>query len=425
MKRVRNRRTVGLFGQLALACVWAAVGVAAAGEAVEDRGTTGRGINASRFFNSTNAIPAAAIQVMGGRIAGPWGIADIEPIELRPSLATIDVAGIKPEAARWFFPEVARDGAIFFLKSAGLNEAQLKIVERSELWEPADGGVYYAPEREFLLGLNVETRRRIYRRLASDERNPSQRFPYAFSANRMGEMLRQSGLGSDVTNAIGRLLYPKGESLCLADFNEVFAICGDDLEKRRFIQFLSSHSGVQLRVRLTGDSELESAVTYWAAGNPESNVRSLLESLQNSNGTAAIDAVYFLPPLARNLLMVYPAGESPDQPNTVYWNCSWTALNFFSQRPDPRFVDVPWAMDSLRRDYARVEANSFFGDVVVWNDESGNPLHMAVYIAGDVVLTKNGFDPQHPWMLMSMEQMAIRFPSDEEPRVTAYRKRRS
>lgn len=362
---------------------------------------------------------------MGGRLSGPWGIADVEPVELRPSLLSIDVDGIMPEPARWFFSGVERDGATSFLKTAKLNETQMEFVRRSESWESEVGGVCFTPGREFLLGLDVESRRLIYRQLALDERNPGHRFPYAFSASRMGELLQQSGLGSNITNTIGRLLYPKGASLCLADIGEVVAICGDDLEKRRFVQFLSRHSGVQLRVRLAGASDLEAAVAYWSGGKHEFTSRSLLESLRESNGAAAIDAVYFLPPLARNLLMVYPAGESPDRPNTVYWNCSWTALNFFSQRPDPRFVDIPWAMASLKRDYARVQANVAFGDVVVWSDESGNPLHMAVYIAGDVVLTKNGFDPQQPWVLMSMEQMAIRFPSDGAPNITVYRDRRS
>ncbi|MFT4589910.1 MAG: hypothetical protein ACI9VS_000794 [Candidatus Binatia bacterium] len=359
------------------------------------------------------------------RISGPWGIVEIEKTELVPSLNSIQVADVIPEPASWFFAESDRDTAASFLESAGLNAAQSRMVQRADRWKAEAKGQTFLSDREFLLGLTPDARRTIYRRLALDERNPSQRFPYTFASDQMESLLQKSGLRESTTEAIRKLLYAKGQSSCLADVHEVFGMCADDLEKQRFIRMLSRHPGVQLRVRLDSGSDLETAVAYWGKGVPEPTVRSLLESLWEADNRASMDVVFFLPPLARNLLHTYPGGDSLVRPNASYWNCSWTALNFFAQRPDPRYVDLTLAEEALQQECRLVKADRAFGDVLVWRDELGKPLHMAVYVAGDVVFTKNGFDAQHPWTLMSMEQMAIRFPSDGIPKIEAYRKRSS
>jgi hypothetical protein len=362
----------------------------------------------------------------GSRISGPWGVVEFEKTVLIPSLRSIKVADVVPEPARWFFSERDRKTAAAFLESSGLNATQLKMVQRADRWESGLDELTFLPDREFLLGLTPEARRKIYGRLALDERNPAQRFPYTFAADRVEPLLRDSGLSKSTTEVIRKLLYAKGRSSCLADVHEVFGMCADDSEKQRFIRLLSRHLSVQLRVRLESGSDLESAVAYWGKGAPESTtVRSLLESLWEADGRASIDVVYFLPPLARNLLLTYPGGDSLMQPNASDWNFSWTALNFSAQRPDPRYVDLTLAEEALKRDCRLMKADRAFGDVLVWRDELGKPLHMAVYIAGDVFFTKNGFDAQHPWTLMSLEQMGIRFPSDGAPKITVYRKQSS
>jgi hypothetical protein len=257
----------------------------------------------------------------GSRISGPWGVVEFEKTVLIPSLRSIKVADVVPERARWFFSERDRKTAAAFLESSGLNATQLKMVQRADRWESGLDELTFLPDREFLLGLTPEARRKICGRLALDERNPAQRFPYTFGADRVEPLLRDSGLSKSTTEVIRKLLYAKGRSSCLADVHEVFGMCADDSEKQRFIRLLSRHLSVQLGVRLESGSDLESAVAYWGKGAPESTtVRSLLESLWEADGRASIDVVYFLPPLARNLLLTYPGGDSLMQPNASDWN---------------------------------------------------------------------------------------------------------
>jgi hypothetical protein len=80
-------------------------------------------------------------------------------------------------------------------------------------------------------------------------------------------------------------------------------------------------------------------------------------------------------------------------------------LNFFRPQPDDRFLDVPYALDTLRRDYYVIEQNYQLGDIVAFLDREGDIFHAAVYLAGNLVFSKNGTSPLAPWTIMSIDQV--------------------
>jgi hypothetical protein len=48
--------------------------------------------------------------------------------------------------------------------------------------------------------------------------------------------------------------------------------------------------------------------------------------------------------------------------------------------------------------------------------------HMCVYIAADVVYTKNGVDPKQPWVLMRMKDLLALYTSDQPQQWRVFRK---
>ena len=75
----------------------------------------------------------------------------------------------------------------------------------------------------------------------------------------------------------------------------------------------------------------------------------------------------------------------------------------------------------LGRDYALIADAPAFGDVVTFS--AGDAIfHSAVYIAADVVFTRNGQRACHPWMLMTLNDMK-HFYAQSEPVIVRYFRR--
>jgi len=50
-------------------------------------------------------------------------------------------------------------------------------------------------------------------------------------------------------------------------------------------------------------------------------------------------------------------------------------------------------------------------------------IHSAVYIADDIVFTKNGLSPRDPWILMALEEVGYLYAPDDHVRIRVYRRR--
>ncbi len=364
--------------------------------------------------------PARSTAGPAPRLAtGDWGIVELTPLVLRVPLGATVPEAVLCEPMRWFFPQSDEVRVRRRLREAGCRP----VGEASPDFERASDGVWFAPSPDWIVSLSSESRSEVYRILARSERNPRHRYPFTFARGSLEAQLAAAGLEPATATLVRRLVCPLGEILILADAELVLERCGTLAEKRRFLRFLTTHTSLGMRLTLPQDVDLGAVVSYWGARGRESVVRPLLEALRDSRGTGYLDVAYLLPPLGRNLLMTYPTAPSDNRPNASHWNCFWTSLNFFAARPDARLVDANIARDELARSYVRVTGARRFGDVVVWRDDSGGLTHMAVWIAADVVFTKNGYDALHPWTLMSLGELGLRFPFARADDIACYRRR--
>ena len=137
----------------------------------------------------------------------------------------------------------------------------------------------------------------------------------------------------------------------------------------------------------------------------------------------------------------------PD-PNVNQEDCLWTAMNFFNEQPDPRFLDREQVKEALKTEYQIVDSSSLnpehapapakreivakqtgfasstlaFGDLVTLANKHGDIAHMCVYLAEDFVYTKNGYNPLSPWVIMKISDMLLLFPSEEPYRLITFRR---
>src|SRR5262249_5670240 len=85
-------------------------------------------------------------------------------------------------------------------------------------------------------------------------------------------------------------------------------------------------------------------------------------------------------------------------------DCVWTSLNFFNEQPDDRLADPGYTQKLIAQEYEKV-VTPRFGDIAVLLTPSKQSIHAAVYLADDLLFTKNGFSATQPWMLMPLSDV--------------------
>jgi hypothetical protein len=98
-------------------------------------------------------------------------------------------------------------------------------------------------------------------------------------------------------------------------------------------------------------------------------------------------------------------------------------MNFFNPVPDNRLFEPAFFRQTLDSNYARVDTNWAFGDVIAVGDAAGQLTHMCVYIADDVVFTKNGIDTLEPWRLMKIGEMMKTYGASGPTQLAGFRRK--
>ena len=181
-------------------------------------------------------------------------------------------------------------------------------------------------------------------------------------------------------------------------------------------------SAVLARIRLHPDSDLDKLIGYWAAvpGVRAKDLRPLLESVKETPDGGIVSLLYFLPPFARDSLYTSPISAPEDGAKT---DCHWSAMNFFNDKPDPRFQDDAYASAYITEHCYQIGKPSMCGDLVFLVNGKGEVLHSAVYIADDLVLTKNGTNVAQPWILTRLPKLREILITDEDPKILYYRRK--
>jgi hypothetical protein len=104
-------------------------------------------------------------------------------------------------------------------------------------------------------------------------------------------------------------------------------------------------------------------------------------------------------------------------------DCHWTSLNFFNLTPKDYYLDTRLAAAQLVENYNTVEPPYKYGDVLCFL-ENGEGLHTCVYIADDIVLTKNGDSILAPWALMQIKDVESIYRRSPATRIQGFRLKR-
>jgi hypothetical protein len=347
-----------------------------------------------------------------------WGELEKVVLPLEPDDAFVNMMTL-PEPSKWVFTNYSRKQLTELFDTCGLTYAQ-KLALNPNRWEALTNGFAIAPTDELELGLSPKARQKLYSILARNPDNVEQNLSFRFPEAGFDEWFAGSGLLPEKVNLVRGQTYTNGGWLCFSTVRPVCALLTKD-ESRLLIKRLHRIPALTVRLRVTPESNPEALIKYWGRGGREQSIRPLIESLARIPDGQSISIAGFLPPFAQMRLNTY-ADPRKDSAATEE-DCYFTALNFFNTEPDQQFLETRQVRDALLTDYCKTQDEPLLGDLLLYFNAANKPVHICVYVADDVVFTKNGGTFVQPWVLMKIPDMLAGY-SMEKPLQTVRLRRK-
>jgi hypothetical protein len=336
----------------------------------------------------------------------PWGQLEYRHFALgQPNQYLPDSTNALP-LPEWHFEKTTPGQVTALFHAVDASQSVKQRLLDTNSWEVSGDTVVVRPTLETVLQLGRPARKAIYAVLAVSPVNMPQYYPFRFRGQGFDEWLGRSQLASNALALVHTLIYTnRSGTICLADLDVLQAKLERD-EFRRLLKNLYSQQSLFLSLRVAPGSDLDRLASYWGSGGREQDVLALLNSVAQSGG-GSIDVAHLLPSFARLRLYRFALESN----SVAGQDCFWTALNFFRNEVEAQNSPPNRSLETLMTTHAETLEPPRFGDVIVFL-ENRQPAHACVYIADDVVFTKNGVNQSQPWILMKLQDVLPRYATD-------------
>lgn len=365
-----------------------------------------------------SAIGVAGAEPVWQAKPGPWGDLQVRTIYLQPPdslLATV----AKPHAVtRWVFEQTTETAVRQTLTQAGLSPLLIAGLLEPERRVVTNNVVSLYPTVAEVQAIPAPVRTALYAELARTEANEFQHDPVFIIGGDVEDWLQDSGLTAEQKALFRKLLWRRGEALVFSDLPALLTLAQNSEEVLQVFRAITRVRSLLVELALPLKGNRQEFLDYWNAGQPDGPSAAFIKAITLRRAPQSIDITHFLPAIMRQRVYTFPEmelglkGRFPD--------CHWTSLNFFNLAPVDAYLDTRQAADHLVKEYVVVDAPQRFGDILCFLD-NGEGLHTCVYVADDIVLTKNGDSILAPWALMQIKDVETIYRRSASTRVQVYR----
>jgi hypothetical protein len=299
-----------------------------------------------------------------------------------------------------------------FFTANGLTRGETEKALAPERVSTRGTNTLFKPGDEFVLSLRPETRARLYEAMRGLEVNLYLEWPYFYPKDSIKSVFADTRLHPDDVALLKKLVYDGNDAWRLSDYETLMGKI-PTLERRSVMTAsLLRQTAVVVGLRVRPDTDVDKVAQYWGRlpNVRFIDIRPMLDALKRLPNGGGLSLMYVLPPFARDRLYTYPLPPAPGEPIP---NCHWTTFNFSNVKPDDRFLDSAECSRHLDQDFYKIAAPTLYGDVVVFVDQPNKIIHSAVYLADDLVFTKNGQSYTMPWMIMRIPDLQAMYPTCE------------
>lgn len=270
------------------------------------------------------------------------------------------------------------------------------------------------------MAIPPKVRADFYLELSRYPVNQYQAKPFRFRQAFVNQWFEAASLSDKTLGILKRLLYTRGDTVFISDVQAACAQIDSKDEQAKMLKALSRTSTLLVNLVIRPDTDIDALTSYWGFGKRLRDVRPILESLKRVPQGMPLDISHLLTRFARKRLYAFPArdGKSLDP----LYDCHWSSMNFWNDPPDDRLNETSFVVHTIMTDYVKVAEGDFrFGDVVLLGKSEDELIHSCVYIADNIVFTKNGPSHLTPWVLMELDDLLAYYEMPDRSAVRAYR----
>ncbi|OGV66720.1 MAG: hypothetical protein A2498_03740 [Lentisphaerae bacterium RIFOXYC12_FULL_60_16] len=366
-------------------------------------------------------VKAPGVGTEGQRVTGPWGTVLIRQTVLEPPRTSFTYVVEPGYRTRWCFRDMDRDTLRTRLVNVGIGERDADLLVQTAVAEAQIRGYLVYPPDDLVINLHPDIRARVYALLALDPINPSYCYPHSFRCDSVDEWLQGATIPDAAMERLRKLVYRRGKRLCLSDMPLVLPLIDYPLDAINFKRALQRDMAVTMHLVVDAGVPVDMMVGYWGTGGRDDQVEPIIESFRREKG-GLLDIVYLLPGFPGSRLNRFPLPTAPDQ---VVRDCHWASFNFMNAEPDDRYGASREAVrDTIHEHFIQVRPPVRFGDVVLLiNRDNGAVIHSCVYVAADVVYTKDGPTHRTPYALKRLENVVDYYKAIAPVQVEYFRRR--
>jgi hypothetical protein len=371
------------------------------------------------FAHVVSASPSPADDSPPAEVP-PWGELIAQEVEIECPEEYLSSEASTNKAPTWTFEGMKPEQVRALMLACGLTAQQVEHALSPQLALLKGTNTIIKPDEELVFSLAPDTRGKLYAKLARNPANTYMCFPFCFPGESFDNVVHESGMDGGTVAMLRSLLYRRGDALLFSDFEAAARRAPAGEQRLQLLKALTHQPAVIARLRIRPTTDIDKVLGYWAwaPGVRSADTRSLLESLKNLPDGGSVSLLYLLPPFARERLYSFPLPMQPDAP---FMDCHWSTLNFFNETPDNRFADVNYVGSYLAANCHRVAMPTHYGDLIFLMNDKGQAVHSAVYVADDIVFTKNGGSFEQPWMLMRLKKLMAAYSAAGTGQVVCYR----
>ncbi|QHI68632.1 hypothetical protein [Tichowtungia aerotolerans] len=343
---------------------------------------------------------------------GPWGDLEYYIFYLQhPN--TEDNAELFSEQMYWCFPGHTEAEAIRKLEKIGISKS---VLQKNSYMSIVSKELRIVPTGRLIMTLTPEIRSRLRMLLRRwPEKNPYYAYPIVIESGDPVSWYTGAGLTLQSAELIRSLCYSQKGIVVFSDVPYVLSRITDPEERNSFLRSLFRTRTLMLRLTINDDSRLNSIRNYWAIDNRRKEVLPIFNSIAETRGVEKLDVIHLLPSTARKRLYTFPEKDSK-----IY--CHLACMEFYGIVPEWRDVHSDEWADVFKTYFIPAKGDLQFGDVVVlFNQETDEPIHSTVYIADDIFYTKNGFLSYRPWIFMFWSDIISLYGFNEGTYAKVYR----
>ncbi|MBL9115591.1 MAG: hypothetical protein JNJ83_11345 [Verrucomicrobiaceae bacterium] len=353
---------------------------------------------------------------------GPWGQLDYFHVYLEAPDFLVDKFPLPNTQTRWIFPLSLQPELKDVLARCGMSPAEIEVLMAAPGHTELNEKSYYFPPRDLIETLAPEVRGKVYKILSRVPDNEFHAEPVLFVSGDIDHWYRTSALKPDKITLIKKLSYMRGDILAFSDIALLMADAQSEAEAKSILKCMTRTRSLVVKLIVDEKSDIPSLMGYWTTGmnTRRKDALPMLESVVSIQGAEKLDIMHMLPALPRKLLLTYP--DMSLGLDGLFPDCHWTSLNFFNYKEQPYLLDPRLATTAVLERFGMIDSPYKFGDIIFFLDsERGDAFHSCVYLADDIVFTKNGRNLLSPWILMKLDDVKRIYLHDGNGRVQGFR----